>query len=559
MSQGRVENLDVVVVGAGLGGIHAVHRFLQEGLTVVALEKADDIGGVWNYNRYPGARVDVDSTDYSYSFSPELYRDWEWSERYATQGELLRYLHHVVERFGLASHIRLNTPLTRARWIPQEQRYHLTAGDGTELTARFLVMATGNLSEPRDPDVPGLANFGGQVLRTSRWPKEAVDLGGLRVGLVGTGSSGVQTTTALAGHVGHLFVFQRTPHYAVPAQNGEVDQERRALYASDTQFMRQFFKTSKLFGEDGGGSPLGPPRPAGDYGPAEQRERLERQWNLGGQRFHVVFADQTSNKAANDVVAEFVRDKIRGIVKDPAVAERLCPKYPIGTRRLIQADGYYECFNRDDVSLIDIGEAPIETVTATGIQTASGHFQLDVIVLALGFKAFTGEINQIDIRNEKGDTPTTDWNRGPRTLFGLMTAGFPNLFMLTGAGSPAVLANLFTQNEYHADWVADCIRYLDGNGYSSIEPEPDAVTAWSDRVASVALRLLRLQGNDYMVHRNEDGTRVFIPWSGGVDSYVEALEASTAASYAGFRLNSSDNREARAARLDVPLAEEPRS
>jgi cation diffusion facilitator CzcD-associated flavoprotein CzcO len=531
-----VENFDVLVVGAGLGGIYAVHKFSQEGLKVVALEKSDSIGGVWNYNRYPGARVDVDSTDYCYSFSPDLYREWRWSERYATQRELLDYLNFVVDKFNLRSLIRLNSALAQAEWRPDEQRYHLTAGDGAKLTARFLVMATGNLSEPRDASIPELASFKGQVLRTSRWPKQPVDLKGLRVGVIGTGSSAVQATPIIAEQAEHLYVFQRTAHYSVPAQNGPLDDERYSAICADTKLLLRFWKSSKLFGEDGNGSPLGAPQPAATYTPDEQQSRLERQWGIGGQRFHVVFSDQTTNREANDIVAEFVRSKIRGIVKDNFVAEKLSPKYPIGTRRLIQVDGFYETFNRDNVTLVDISESPIERVTERGIKTKNAHYDLDVIILALGFKAFTGEINQIDIRNDRGETPTTHWQKGPRTLFGLMTAGFPNLFLLTGPGSPSVLANLFTQNEYHVDWVADCIRYLDAHGYASIEPELAAQDRWSARVAEVALRLLRLQGNDYMVQRNDEGTRVFIPWSGGVDAYTEALEASTANGYEGFTL-----------------------
>lgn len=527
---------DVVVVGAGLGGIYAVHKLSQMGLRVVALEKSDEVGGVWNYNRYPGARVDVDSTDYCYSFSAELYREWRWSERYATQPELLDYLKHVVDRFDLRRHIRLNTPLVAGEWRPEVQRYFLDAGDGSKLVCRYLVMATGNLSEPRDADIPGLADFKGDVLRTSRWPRHEPELAGKRIGLIGTGSTGVQTTAALAPIAMELLVFQKTPHYAIPARNGAIDEKRFAEYAADPSVMLKYFKNSKLFGEDGTGSPLGSPQPAASYTPEQQEERLARQWGIGGQRFHVVFADQTSDRAANDVVANFVRRQIRKLVNDPVLAEQLCPQYPIGTRRLIQADGYYECFNRDNVKLVNIAEAPITRVTETGIQTADAHYELDAIVLALGFKAFTGELNQIDLRNEEGKRPTDEWGRGPRTLFGLMTAGFPNFFTLTGAGSPAVLANLFTQNEYHVDWVADCIQFLDDNGYGSIEPELAAQDAWTERVAAVALRLLRLQGNDYMVHRNEDGTRTFIPWAGGVDKYVEALEESTAKGYEGFKL-----------------------
>lgn len=546
------EEFDVVVVGAGLGGIYAVHRFLSQGLKAVALEKADSIGGVWNYNRYPGARVDVDSTEYCYSFSPELYRDWQWSERYAKQGELLEYLNHTVDRFGLRPHIRVNTPLVSALWQADDQRYHLETGDGARIATRFLVMATGNLSEPRDIVIPGISDFKGEVLMTSRWPRQPPDLKGKRVGLIGTGSSGVQTTTVLAHEADHLYVFQRTAHWVVPAQNGPIDFETYQANCEDPGRILAAFKGSQLFGADGQGSPIGAPRPAMEYSPEEQRDRLERQWNIGGQRFHVVFADQTTNKAANEVVSDFVRSKIRQIVRDPVVAERLCPQFPIGTRRLIQADGYYECYNRDNVTLVDILEDPVDRVTETGIRTRDRHYELDAIVLALGFKAFTGEIARIDIRNEKGDGPLDTWDRGPRTLFGLMTAGFPNFFMLTGPGSPAVLANLFTQNEYHVDWVADCIGYMDEHGYGTIEPEIEAQDLWTARVGEVAQRLLRLQGNDYMVQRNSDGTRTFIPWSGGVEAYAAALEGSTAAGYEGFRLTEARSpRGSGAASVDI--------
>jgi cation diffusion facilitator CzcD-associated flavoprotein CzcO len=531
------EHFDVVVVGAGLGGIYAVHKFSQEGLRVVAFEKADQIGGVWNYNRYPGARVDVDSLEYTYSFSPELYREWRWSERYASQGELLRYLNHVVDRFALRRFIRTGNAVVGAEWRPGEQRYIVTAKDGSVVSARFLVMATGNLSEPRDAPIPGLADFKGRVVRSSRWPAEGVPLAGRRVGIIGTGSSCVQSVPVIAGEAEHLYVFQRTAHYSVPARNGPLDE---ALYARNCEdppgLLRAHWKGSKLYGAEGSNSPLGPPRPAADYTPAEQQERLESQWALGGQRLHVVFADQAVNKAANDLVADFVRNKIRETVKDPVLAEKLCPKYPIGTRRLILDTDYYETWNRDNISLVDILESPIERVTERGIQTKDRHYDLDVIVLALGFKAFIGEIDLAGVRNEKGLSPTSSWSRGPRTLLGLMTAGFPNFFTLTGPGSPSVLANLFPQNEYHVDWVYDCIKHLDDNGYSSIEPEVEAQDAWTARVSEAALRLLRLQGNDYMVHRNEDGTRVFIPWSGGVDAYTQAADSVAANGYPGFRL-----------------------
>jgi cation diffusion facilitator CzcD-associated flavoprotein CzcO len=531
------EHFDVVVVGAGLGGIYAVHKFSKDGLKVVAFEKADQIGGVWNYNRYPGARVDVDSIEYTYSFSAELYREWRWSERYASQPELLAYLNHVVDRFDLRGLIRTGTPVTGAEWRPGEQRYIVSAGEGQVVSARFLVMATGNLSEPRDATLPGLSDFQGLVVRSSRWPEGGVDLAGKRVGIVGTGSSSVQATPVIAEQAEHLYVFQRTAHYSVPAQNGPFDEDEWKSYWPDPpSVLRSQWKGTKLYGAEGARSAIGAPRPAADYTPEEQQARLETQWAAGGQKLHVVFADQATNKAANDIVAEFVRNKIRQTVKDPVLAEKLCPKYPIGTRRLILDTGYYETWNRDNISLVDIRESPIERITERGVLTTDAHYDLDVLVLALGFKAFVGEIDLAGIRNEKGQTPTSGWSRGPRTLLGLMTAGFPNFFTLTGPGSPSVLANLFPQNEYHVDWVADCIRHLDQNGYTSIEPEEAAQDVWTNRVSEAALRLLRLQGNDYMVHRNADGTRVFIPWAGGVDAYTQAADAAAANGYQGFKL-----------------------
>jgi len=530
------EDFDVVVVGAGVGGVYAVHKFSQEGLKVVAFEKADQIGGVWNYNRYPGARVDVDSLEYTYVFSPELYREWRWSERYASQKELLEYLNHVVDRFDLRGLIRTGTAVIGADWRPEAQRYAVTAGDGSTVTARFLVMATGNLSEPRDAAIPGLADFKGEVVRSSRWPADGVELTGRRVGIIGTGSSCVQAVPVIAEQAEHLHVFQRTAHYSIPARNGPLDQGLYETFCADPSQLRALWKGSKLYGAEGSGSPLGAPKLAAAYSPTEQQERLETQWALGGQKLHVVFADQATDKAANDLVAEFVRNKIRQTVKDPVLAEKLCPKYPIGTRRLILDTGYYEAWNRENMSLVDILEDPIDRVTERGIKTRDQHYDLDLIVLALGFKAFVGEIDQANIRNEKGLSPTSAWTRGPRTLLGLMTAGFPNFFTLTGPGSPSVLANLFPQNEYHVDWVADCIKYLDDNGYSSIEPEGEAQDRWTNRVSEVALRLLRLQGNDYMVHRNADGTRVFIPWAGGVDAYAKTADEVAATGYPGFKL-----------------------
>jgi cation diffusion facilitator CzcD-associated flavoprotein CzcO len=532
--RGAETEYDVVVVGAGLGGLYAVHRFLKQGLRVVALEAAPSVGGVWFHNKYPGARVDVESIDYCYFFSPEIFRAWRWSERYASQKELLAYLNFVADHLDLRPHIRLSTPMTSARWRPREACYEIVAGENKVISASFLVMATGNLSEPRPTDVlPGLDKFRGEWVRTSRWPDRPVATKDRRIAVVGTGSSGVQAIPELAASAAHLYVFQRTANYVVPAQNGPLDDAAFDALAADIEAAR-----ARLFRQRAGTTPtLDPPKPAAQYTPEERTARLEAQWRAGGQGMNGVFADQGIDESVNNIVAEFVRGKVRSIVKDPALAETLCAtSYPIGSRRLIMDNGYYETFNRDNVTLVNVAESPIEEVTETGIRTRDGFYEVDLIVLALGFQAFRGAIEKVDIRNAQGDTPTTSWGRGPQTLLGLMTAGFPNLFILTGPGSPSVLANMFLINEFHVDWVADCIAYMDASGFATIEPEIEAQERWTEHVVAVAQRLLRLRVNNYMVHVNADGSRVFMPYTGGLDAYVTKANEIAARGYEGFRL-----------------------
>ncbi len=550
----REKDYDVIVVGAGFGGIYATHHFANEGLKVLCLEKGEEIGGVWHHNRYPGARVDGDSIDYCFHFSSELYRDWRWSERYAGQDEILRYLNFVVDRLGVRDSIRVRTPLTGAEWRPDEQRYHVTAGEDLRLTTRFLVMATGNLTEPRTPTLIGLEDFKGEVRRTSRWPREPVRIAGRRIGVIGTGSSGVQSITAMAPDAEHLYVFQRTAHYSVPARNGPLDAARYEAVAADVPAARARWLGSGLFDareheEDSR------PRPASAYSQAVQQARLEEQWEFGGQGMHLVFIDQTTDIDSNTVVADFVRNKIRGTVKDTALAEKLCPKYPFGTRRLIIDTGYYEVYNRENVSLVDISENPIERITETGIQTANGHYEIDLLVLALGFNAFRGSLDEANIRNEKGQSPTSRWDRGPRTLLGLMTAGFPNLFTLTGPGSPATVGHLVLLNEYHATWVSDLIRHMDAHGYATAEADEGAEERWTSHVTELAQPLLRLQGNDYMVHRNEDGSRAFIPYVGGMGRYIEAADLVRARGFDGLHFKPATSPSIRVPRTSATLAD----
>jgi cation diffusion facilitator CzcD-associated flavoprotein CzcO len=526
---------DVVVVGAGIGGIYAVHRFIQQGLTVLGLESAAGVGGVWFHNRYPGARVDVESYDYCYYFSPEIYREWEWTEKFASQPEILAYLNFVADKLDVRRHFRFNTALAGAQWHPEGPHYCLTTSTADTIRTRFLVMATGNLSDARDPQFPGLADFGGEWVQASHWPERRVRLDGRRVGVIGTGSSGVQVISTIAEQVDHLTVFQRSPNFSVPANNGPMDASMWSKIKDDVLSER-----AGLLASPGGRHMLLDPVPVASVRPKEQQARLERAWEIGGHGFGRVFTDQGTNQAANDVVAGFVRNKIRSIVRDPTVAERLCPTdHPIGSRRLCIDINYFATYNRENVTLVDVRQAPIERITKTGIQTTDGqHYELDLIIFALGFHAFTGALEAARIRNEHGAGPTDHWVSGPRTLLGLMTSGFPNLFILTGPGSPSVLTSLTLHNEQNVDWVADCLAYMDRTGHSTIAPTPEAEEAWTQTVADAAAPLLRRHVKNYMVHVGPEGQRQFIPFAGGFGVYVDHCNRVAENDYEGFALES---------------------
>ncbi|MGE0385588.1 MAG: flavin-containing monooxygenase [Gammaproteobacteria bacterium] len=531
------QDFDAIVVGAGFGGLYGVYRLRAQGLRVLGIEAGGGVGGVWYHNRYPGARVDVESYDYCYYFSEDLYREWVWTEKYATQPELLRYLDHVADRFDLRRHYLFDTRVTGARWTPEQARYQVTTSTGRALTCRFLVMATGQLSAARRPPFEGLERFKGEWVETQHWPHREVKLQGRRIGVVGTGSSGVQAIPVLAQAAEHLYVFQRTPKFSVPAHNGPIEGTIWSTTKRDVAGER-----AKLFDNPGAGHMARPQGPASDFTPEQQRQILDEYWALGGQHFQAVFADQGSNKASNDVIANYVRDRIRSVVKDPRLAEKLCPDdHPFGTRRLIVDTGYYATFNRDNVTLVDVRAQPITRITETGIEIADGsHYACDLIVFALGFDAFTGSLYGADIRNERGERISDRWRRGPRTLLGLTTTGFPNLFLPTGPGSPSLIANLVVQNEFHIDWIADCIAWMDTHGYASIEPTAAAEVEWTAHVAEVAKNLLRLHVKNYMVHVNEDGSRVYLPYAGGMDRYAKRARAIAAGGYREFRFSTAE-------------------
>ncbi|MFJ3778999.1 flavin-containing monooxygenase [Streptomyces sp. NPDC090075] len=523
---------DIAIIGAGLGGVYAMHRFTSQGWSVVGLEGASDVGGVWYHNRYPGARVDLDSLDYCYSFSEDVWRSWQWRERYAAQPELLGYLNSVADRLDVRRHFHFETWLNAATWDPARRRYDLTTADGRRLSCRFLVLTTGQLSAARKPGFPGLDRFRGRWVMTSHWPQDEVETAGKRIAVIGTGSSGVQTISTLASEAEHLYVFQRTANYAVPAQNRPLDGMVQKELGDRLPVERE-----QLLTDTAGGVRIPEPQhPMSHYPTAERDAMLVSQWETGGQGMNSVFLDQGRDPQVNDIVADFVRDRIRGTVRDPAMAEALCPTYPIGTRRLCLEIGYYDAFNQDNVSLVDLRDDPIVEITETGLRTRDHHHEVDLIVFALGFDAFTGAIDGANIRNGQGITPTDRWRSGPRTRLGMMTAGFPNLFLPTGPGSPSVLGNLFLQNEYSIDWIADCIAHLDEKRYASIEASEAGEAEWTAHVAQLAQGLLRLGIDNYMVHVSDDGSRTFIPYIGGVRRHVASMREAAAGNYAGFDL-----------------------
>jgi cyclohexanone monooxygenase len=532
---GEVRRVDAVVVGAGFSGLYALHRLRALGLTVQVFEAASDVGGTWWWNRYPGARCDIESMDYSYSFDPELEQEWTWSERYATQPEILAYVNHVADRFDLRRHIRFETRVTRAEWLEGDRRWLVTTDHGDRLSTRFCVMAVGCLSAAKLPEIDGIDDFAGPTYHTGHWPHDGVDFTGLRVGVIGTGSSGIQSIPLIAEQASELVVFQRTPNYAVPARNAPLDPafvaERKAGYRHHREVLKR---------ETHGGVVVPPPTGSVlEAEPDEVEERLRERWE-SGTLFGLLSAynDIMVVPDANARAAEFVHDRIREIVDDPAVAERLIPRtYPFGAKRVCLDTGYYATFNRDDVELVDLRETPITRIERGGVRTTEGLHELDALVFATGFDAMTGALLRPDLVGEHGVLLRDKWAAGPRTYLGLATAGFPNLFMITGPGSPSVMTNMLVSIEQHVDWVTDCIAHLEQHGLASIEADVDAEDAWVDHVNQVAAFTLYPQADSWYMGANVPGKpRVFMPYLGGVGPYRKVCEDVAADGYRGFTL-----------------------
>ena len=524
---------DAVIVGAGLAGIYALYRLRALGLSARVYEAGSGVGGTWYWNRYPGARCDVESMDYSYSFSDELQQEWRWSERYASQPEILAYINHVVDRFDLRRDIEFDTRITAASFDEATSRWTVTTQRGDAVNAQFCIMATGCLSAAQVPGFPGLETFQGRHYHTGHWPREGVDFTGERVAVIGTGSSAIQSIPIIASQATHLFIFQRTPNFAVPAHNAPLDPDyERQVKANYAEF-RQTARTSRI------GFAVESREDSALAVPEEERQReYEKRWRRGGLGFGATFADLLTDKAANDTAADFFRDKIRMIVRDPTTAEALVPKdYPLGTKRLCVDTNYYETFNRDNVTLIDLRKTPIEALTPRGVQTRDAQYEVDAIVFATGFDAMTGALSKIEITGRAGQTLRQKWEAGPRTYLGVAVAGFPNLFLITGPGSPSVLSNMIVSIEQHVDWIADCIAHLRDNDRVSIEASRAAEEAWVDHVNEVGHMTLYPQANSWYMGANIPGKpRVFMPYIGGVGAYRQKCDEVAANGYEGFEM-----------------------
>jgi len=526
--------LDAIVVGAGVAGLYQLHRLREMGLSVKVLEAADGVGGTWYWNRYPGARCDVESMSYSYSFSPELEQEWTWSEKYPTQPEILHYLNHVADRFDLRKDIQFETRVTSAHYDEDAHRWQVLTASGDVLSTQFLIMATGCLSESKTPEVPGVETFQGPTYHTGHWPHKGVDFTGLRVGVIGTGSSGIQSIPLIAQQASDLTVFQRTPNFSMPASNRPLTDDEIATMKARYREWREAQRTS------GFGVPVeAATQSALEVEEAERNERYQAGWDRGNLVAIIgAYTDTIVDKAANETAAEFIRAKIRDVVHDPELAETLSPRsFPFGTKRPCLDTGYYQTFNQPHVHLVDLRKTPLAEVTPKGIRTSEQEYEVDAIVFATGFDAMTGALTAVDIRGRGGLSLKEKWGEGPRTYLGLAIAGFPNLFTITGPLSPSVLSNMMVSIEQHVDWVSDLIASMRERGVDEVEATGEAEDGWVEHVAEVGSQTLFPAADSWYMGSNVPGkARVFMAYIGGVGTYREQCDAIAAKGYEGFAL-----------------------
>ncbi|MBN9203469.1 flavin-containing monooxygenase [Methylibium petroleiphilum] len=530
----RAARVDAVVIGAGFAGLYMVHRLREMGLSLRAFERGGGVGGTWYWNRYPGAGSDSESWVYSYSFSDELVQGWQWSRRFPGQAEILRYLEYVADKLDLKPAFDFDTAVTGATYDEQRALWTVETESGERVEARYLITAVGCLSSAQVPAIPGRENFEGEQHHTGAWPHAGVDFSGKRVGVIGTGSSAIQAIPIIARQAAHLTVFQRTPQFSVPNGNRDLGPEEQARLRRDIKQIRETCKWSSI-GQPYDFSSVG----AFDVDAEERQRQYEANWQKGG--FEWMFGgykDLLVDEAANATAAEFVRQKIREAVRDPAVARKLIPQgYPIATKRLPLDAGYFETYNRDNVVLVDLRETPIQEIVAQGLRTSEQTYPLDIIVFATGFDALTGPLTRLGIRGRGGVTLGEKWAAGPRTYLGVSTADFPNLFMITGPGSPSVLGNMPTSIEQHVEWIADCIDYLRAHKAATIEPTPDAEEAWVAHVNELADKTLLPRADSWYMGANVPGKpRVFMPYIGGFGAYRKLCAEVAAERYRGFSI-----------------------
>jgi len=527
--------LDALIIGAGFSGMYQLLCLRDRlGLSALVLEAGEGVGGTWYWNRYPGARCDSESHSYCYSFSPELLQEWVWTERYPEQPEIMRYMNHVADRFSLRRDIRFNTRVTGASWDAAENLWRVETHAGQHYAARYLIAAVGCLSTANVPKIAGLDSFEGRWLHTGEWPHEGVDFTGLRVGQIGTGSTGIQSVPVIAEQAGHLTVFQRTANYSTPARNAPLTAEFQAWvkanYGDITQTMRQTRNGHWFRIQD---------RSVFSVSEEEREAAFERAWEKGGLQFRSEFGDITTNLEANSKAAEFIRRKIRETVTDPEKARLLSEiDHPYAAKRPPIDSGYFEAMNRDNVTLVDVKANPIVAITPTGIRTTAAEYEVDVIVFATGFDAMTGPLLRLNITGRDGLALSDAWAAGPRSYLGLQVEGFPNMFTVTGPGSPSVLTNMPVAIEQHVEWITQAIAHLRAEGVDRIEPDPQAVADWLVKVDEAAAETLLPQASSsWYLGANVPGKpRVFMPYAGGMAKYREICDRVAAEGYTGFVL-----------------------
>ena len=528
-----MRHLDVLIVGAGFAGMYMLYRLRNAGFTVKSFDKADGVGGTWYWNRYPGARCDVESMEYSYSFSDELQQEWEWSERYAGQPEILNYANHVADRFDLRRDIEFNTQILSAHYQDVEKHWQVTTAREETITCQFLIMATGCLSSTNKPKFKNLGEYNGRVLHTGEWPHEKVNLEGENVGIIGTGSSAIQAIPHLAAEAKTLTVFQRTPNFSIPARNQALQPEEMNQVKAD---YRSFRALNRKMPAALGARFMGAEQSALETDKESRDQEFAKRWEYGGFSFLGAYTDLGINQDANEIAAEFVRERIAETVKDPETAKKLSPHNTIGCKRLCLDTDYYQTYNRENVLLIDIKDEPIECFTKVGLRTSNREFVFDTVIFATGFDAMTGTLLRVDIRGTAGQRLEEKWYAGPVTYLGLMTSGFPNLFMISGPGSPSVLTNMIVSIEQHVDWIAACLTQLRDSGKRSIQAEVSAENGWVEHVNNIADLTLYPTCNSWYLGANIPGKpRVFMPHV-GFPNYVEKCNEVVVNNYEGFEI-----------------------